>query len=73
MPQATPAQRARARIGPLVPEGWVLEDPESFDNGWRLGVHSVANPLVSIGVWNPDLEQAIMELAEELAKERPPN
>ncbi len=73
MPQATPKERAQARIGPWIPKGWRLRGPEQFDGGWRLGVESIKNPLESRGVWDPDLERAIGMLVDDLVRLRPPN
>jgi hypothetical protein len=73
MPEATPRQRAEARVARLLPVGWVLDDPEPFDGGWRLSVHNASDPNIEIGVWELDLELAIMSLAAELEKKRPLN
>jgi hypothetical protein len=73
MPEATPRQRTEARLARLLPAGWVFEDPERVDSGWRLTVHKAVDPNVQIADWELDLELAIMSLAAELEKKRPPN
>lgn len=61
-----------ARIGPIVPKGWRLKAPEQFDSGWRLGIESLEDPILSSSVWNPDLEVAINMLADEINRHHRP-
>ena len=73
MPHATPRERVEARIAPLLPPGWVLDEPHLVDGGWQLGIHSTADPLVSKGRSHADFERAISQLVDAMADLRPRN
>ncbi len=73
MPHATPRERVEARIAPLLPPGWVLDEPDLVDDGWQLGIRNTDNPLVTKGSWHADLERAISQLVDAMADLRPRN
>jgi hypothetical protein len=69
---ASPKERVEARIRPILPKGYRLLDPEQFDGGWRLTIALETDPIVSMSVWDPDLERAIWMLVDDIEKQRPP-
>lgn len=58
-----------------LPAGWHLNNPELFDGGWRLGIHSDADPIAGTDVWDPNLDVALRKIGEAIdglrATERP--
>jgi hypothetical protein len=53
-----------ASLREAVPAGWRIDDPEERFGGWAVDLHPPAGSgIVAEGVWGPDVEAALRELA----------